>query len=60
MSYGVVMCDKCYREVHQDGPDHSWTHCEDKTPKCAEASTVYRDDFTPAVGKFCFRDAMGK
>ena len=34
MSYGILMCSKCKREIHQDGPNYTWLHCEDKTPIC--------------------------
>lgn len=55
MSSGMVICSECLREVHQDGPNHTWTHCEDKTPRCEGAMSVY-----PLMGhikgKWCGRD----
>lgn len=58
MSYGIVICSKCHREVHQDGPEHSWRHCEDKTPRCNDADSIYPDSSTNIVGKFCARDGF--
>jgi hypothetical protein len=55
MSYGVVMCGKCGREVHQDGQNHTWTHCEDKTPICRGFRAVYAGD-GEGVGRFCGKD----
>ena len=42
MSYGIVICSKCKREVHQDGSEHSWRHCEDKTAICQNAEDCWR------------------
>ncbi len=56
MSYGLVICGVCKREVHQDGPDHSWRHCEDKTPICFGATTPYPRDSKEIVGEFCGAD----
>jgi len=41
MSTGMVICSKCLREVHQDLVDHTWYHCEDATPRCDGADSVY-------------------
>lgn len=41
MSTGLVICSVCLREVHQDGPNQSWTHCEDRTARCENANSVY-------------------
>jgi hypothetical protein len=54
MSYGVLMCSKCKREIHQDGPNRSWQHCPDKTPICQDADKVYVDG--NGIGVFCNRD----
>lgn len=57
MSTGLVICDVCKREVHQDGPvvggKAVWVHCETGTPACQ--SIVYA---TPEQlrGKACYRD----
>ena len=57
MSYGMVICSKCKREVHQDGPGQSWTHCEDKTPRCEGAQSIYPSkDRSELVGKWCAKD----
>lgn len=70
MSYGLVICGACKREVHQDGPSElvphtfgngssevtTWRHCEDKTPRCAGASSKYPESTVEIVGPFCGRD----
>lgn len=62
MSTGLVICDICHREVHQDGPVDAngratWRHCNDKTPAsdCVKAQVRYgsREE---VVGKACFAD----
>lgn len=53
MSIGLVICSICYREVHQDGPNHTWTHCEDKSPRCDGASSIYPKNRAEIKGKFC-------
>ena len=55
MSYGIVICSSCLREVHQDGPNHTWTHCEDKTPRCDDAASCYAL-MNHIKGKWCGRD----
>ena len=59
MSTGTVVCDICYREVHQDGPNQSWRHCEDKTPMCQGAIPYYPLDKSKIRGKWCGRDDIG-
>ena len=55
MSTGMLICELCYREVHQDGPNHTWTHCEDQSPRCEGAGSVW--PFMGHVkGKWCGRD----
>ena len=56
MSYGLVVCSKCSREVHQDWPHQGWRHCEDKTPRCDGASSIYPRSRADIVGRFCGRD----
>ena len=41
MSTGLVVCSICHREVHQDGPEHSWTHFNDQSPRCEGAEILY-------------------
>lgn len=53
MSYGLVICSECKREVHQDGPNNTWRHCEDKTPRCLNAMSVYPESTASIKGKFC-------
>lgn len=61
MSYGIMVCDACAREVHQDGgldPEtkrHRWRHCDDKTPACGKVR--YAGDGEPK-GKFCGADDL--
>lgn len=56
MSTGLVVCSICHREIHQDGPDHSWRHCEDKTPRCEGASIEYPKTRGEIVGSWCGAD----
>lgn len=55
MSYGLVICSKCGREVHQDRV-RGWFHCEDNTPRCDGASAAYPGSPGEIVGKCCGRD----
>ncbi len=62
MSTGIVVCSKCRREVHQDGPKdkdgrYGWRHCEDKTPKCEGATVDYAERGEPK-GRFCGMDGL--
>lgn len=56
MSYGLVVCSYCNREIHQDGPDHTWRHCEDKTPRCIGAAGRYPATAGEIVGTWCGAD----
>jgi hypothetical protein len=65
MSYGLAICSTCLREVHQDGPkdEHdrsTWTHCEDKSPRCAGAVSRYPDpaNGVDVVGRACRADEV--
>lgn len=58
MSTGLVICDQCRREVHQDGPASSWQHCEDQSPICVGASRRYPQTPEDIVGKYCGRDGL--
>lgn len=69
MSSGIVVCSACKREVHQNGaivhgsrcecPRSSgwcttgWTHCEDKTPRCAGATSDFPESTAEIVGRWC-------
>lgn len=53
MSYGLLICSKCSREVHQDGDNHTWRHCEDKSPICEGARRDYPRNASEIKGKFC-------
>lgn len=60
MSWGVVACSVCRREVHQNGPEdpktrtHGWTHCEDGTPRCEGSVSAYLSQLSgEPVGRFC-------
>lgn len=57
MSYGLVVCDKCHREVHQDAV-RQWYHCEDATPICLLGTAVYPKSTAEIVGRYCGHDAM--
>lgn len=61
MSYGLVICSKCQREIHQDGPkpiENGWRHCEDKSPRCEGASAVFPKTKAEIKGKWCGADDM--
>jgi len=57
MSFGIVICGVCKREVHQDGENQSWRHCEDKTARCEGAYSTCPNDLEEIVGEWCGRDA---
>lgn len=61
MSYGLVVCSECRRELHQSG-DHKiergWIHCEDKTPRCIGATTDSVESATQIRGKYCGADDL--
>ena len=52
MSTGLLVCNKCMREIHQRG-DRKWFHCEDKTLLCEGASGIYPKDDSEIKGKWC-------
>ena len=56
MSFGIVYCSKCKMEVHQDGPNQTWRHCEDKSPQCDGAVAAYPNNTNEIIGKWCGRD----
>ena len=58
MSYGLVICSACKREVHQDGENQTWRHCEDKTPRCEGAVSSYPTEKSEIIGDFCGKDDM--
>lgn len=53
------MCSKCQREVHQSGPSNGWEHCEDQTPRCEGAASVYPSSPGEIKGKWCGVDSCG-
>jgi len=59
MSYGLAICANCHKEVHQTGDstiEKGWIHCEDNTPRCADAGSIYAEDKTQIVGNWCGAD----
>lgn len=61
MSYGLVMCSECKREVHQtrEADDELvWKHCEDGTVMCYDGSAVYPQDRSEVKGRVCGRDDL--
>ncbi len=44
------------REIHNDGHDYAWLHCEDKTPLCIGANSMYPRSYADIKGKWCGRD----
>ena len=58
MSTGTVVCSICRREAHQNGPNSTWLHCEDDTPRCIGASSDWPLNGEP-VGQWCGIDGTG-
>ncbi len=66
MSTGLVICTKCRREVHQDGPPmaddptgrRTWRHCDRGTALCLGASTRFPTGAGEIVGKWCGLDDL--
>lgn len=59
MSYGIVVCAGCLRELHQDGPrevENGWRHCEDKSPRCPGALAAYPESRNEIIGRYCGKD----
>lgn len=70
MSYGLVICSKCKREVHQssitvnyrpnlDGTgtiSPKWYHCEDGSLICEGAMSKFPKSREEIVGKPCMKD----
>lgn len=61
MSYGVVMCSVCQREVHQSGswPNRAWAHCEDGSAICEGARAAYPRTPAELKGEWCGADSCG-
>lgn len=57
MSYGVVMCSKCQREVHQSNT--GWFHCDDKSDICVGADRPYARSPSDLKGEWCGVDSCG-
>jgi hypothetical protein len=63
MSSGLMICSRCRREVHQDGPKNianGWRHCVDRTPRCFAGSSEYPASRAEIVGPFCGADTGGQ
>lgn len=71
MSAGLVICSVCRREVHQDGPPETvpmgdgrtyqlgtWCHCEDRSPRCGGAQSIYPTSRAQIVGRYCGCDGF--
>lgn len=61
MSSGLVICSVCKKEVHQDGPKHSWRHCSrfhGWTPMCDGAIPIYPRARDVINGLFCQADGL--
>jgi hypothetical protein len=53
MSYGIVICSKCKREVHQTGVNEIWIHCEDRTRRCEGAMSEFPASEEEIRGNWC-------
>ena len=63
MSWGLVICSVCKREVHQSGPkdrENGWEHCEDRTPRCHEGQSQYPAVAEDIAGKWCGADDLDR
>lgn len=59
MSYGIVICSNCNRELHQDGDlniSNGWRHCEDGSRVCFDGSAIYPESENDIKGRWCGRD----
>jgi len=62
MSYGLMICDVCKREVHQDGtkdPETQrfvWKHCNTGSWICKGASAIYPASRDEILAEFCGAD----
>lgn len=57
MSWGMCICSKCKREVHQSGT--GWFHCEDKTDVCPGSEhPPYAQSLSEVRGKYCGMDGI--
>jgi hypothetical protein len=54
MSFGLLICAKCSKEVHQI--DGAWVHCVDKTARCPGALSIYPKSRQQIQGEYCGRD----
>lgn len=60
MSYGIVICSECKREVHQGSwmVDRAWVHCDDSTVICQSATAVYPKSKAEIKGHYCGKDDL--
>jgi hypothetical protein len=58
MSYGIVVCSKCNREIHQhtNAKSRQWYHCEDSTGMCDQADAIYPASMQQVKGNYCGKD----
>lgn len=62
MSYGVVVCSHCHREVHQARDREQrlyWYHCQDRTRLCQDAQAAHAKSKSLIVGPACMADDYG-
>jgi hypothetical protein len=61
MSFGLVVCSVCKREVHQDRDNDKnlyWYHCDTKSRICHEGYPDYPRRKDDIKGDFCGRDDL--
>ena len=56
MSWGMCICSRCRREVHQSNT--GWYHCDDKSDVCVGADMPYAQSLSEVSGKYCGRDGV--
>lgn len=65
MSWGMCICSKCHREIHQNGESFEgglrksvWQHCEDNTPICESATAQHAQSLKEVSGRYCGCDGL--
>jgi len=68
MSFGIAICSKCKREVHQQSllnreqrfvsQSRKWVHCEDGSDICTGATAVHATSTAEIQGKWCGADDL--
>ena len=59
MSYGLLICSECHKEVHR-GVTRGirYYHCEDMSNMCTGATAIYPDKKEDIQGPYCGNDDL--